>query len=102
MEELLGELQKRNVELAKKCRQDDGVPLLVKIAPDLNDAEIEAIVGVALRLNLAGIIATNTTVKRENIKTKIDENGGLSGQPLQNRSNEVIRRIYKFSKVICR
>jgi dihydroorotate dehydrogenase len=70
----------------------------VKIAPDLSDAEIEAIVDVAQRLNLAGIVATNTTVKRENLKTKIDESGGLSGKPLEKRSNEVVRKIHNFSK----
>ena len=75
LEELLGELQKRNKELSAK-------PLLVKIAPDLSEAEIEAIVDIALRLNLSGIIATNTTVSRENLKTNINETGGLSGKPL--------------------
>jgi dihydroorotate dehydrogenase len=91
LEELLGALQKRNDEKSSK-------PLLVKIAPDLSDAEIEAIVDIALRLNLAGIIATNTTVKRENLKTNINESGGLSGKPLQKKSNEVISKIYRFSK----
>ena len=74
--------------------------MLVKIAPDLSEAEIEAIVGIALRLNLSGIIATNTTVKRENLKTNINEIGGLSGKPLQTKSNEVIAKIYKYSKGI--
>ncbi len=91
LEELLSELQKRNRELSAK-------PLLVKIAPDLNESEIEAIADIALRLNLAGIIATNTTVKRENLKTKIAETGGLSGKPLQKVSNEVIKQIYRYSK----
>lgn len=91
LEELLTELQKRNSELSAK-------PLLVKIAPDLNEAEIEAIVDIALNLNLAGIIATNTTVKRENLKSKTRETGGLSGKPLQKVSNEVIAKIYKYSK----
>lgn len=94
LEELLKALQKRNQELRAK-------PLLVKIAPDLSEAEIEAIVDIALRLNLDGIIATNTTIKRENLKAKNVESigsGGLSGKPLNDRSNEVIRQIYKFSK----
>jgi dihydroorotate dehydrogenase len=91
LEELLSALQNRNEELSAK-------PLLVKIAPDLTEAEIEAIVDVSFRLNLSGIIATNTTIKRENLKTKIDETGGLSGKPLQNRSTEVVRQIYKYSK----
>ncbi len=90
LEELLSELQKRNNELSLK-------PLLVKIAPDLNESEIEAIVDIALRLNLAGIIAANTTVKRDNLKTKINQTGGLSGKPLQKISNEVIAKIYKYS-----
>ena len=94
LEELLKALQKRNQELRAK-------PLLVKIAPDLSEAEIEAIVDIALRLNLDGIIATNTTIKRENLKAKNVESigsGGLSGKPLNDRSNEVIRQIYRFSK----
>lgn len=96
LEELLSALQKRNEELTVK-------PLLVKIAPDLTEGEIEAIVDVSLKLNLAGIIATNTTIGRDNLKTSQAEiekigQGGLSGEPLQNRSNEVISKIYKYSK----
>jgi len=91
LEELLGELQKRNRELSPK-------PLLVKIAPDLSEAEIEAIVDIAFRLNLSGIIATNTTIGRENLKTKINETGGLSGEPVREKSNAVIKKIYKYSK----
>ena len=90
LEELLSCLQKRNHELKAK-------PLLVKIAPDLSDAEIEAIVGISSSLNLAGIIATNTTTNRENLKMPINEVGGLSGKPLQKRSNEVISKIYRYS-----
>ena len=94
LEELLSTLQKRNRELSGENKIK---PLLVKIAPDLSEPEIEAIVGIAQKLNLAGIIATNTTVKRENLKTKIEETGGLSGAPLREKSNEVIRKIYQSS-----
>jgi len=94
LEELLSTLQKRNQELSAANRNK---PLLVKIAPDLSEAEIEAIIDIAQRLNLAGIVATNTTIGRENLKTKTDEVGGLSGEPLRKKSNEVIRKIYKFS-----
>ncbi len=90
LEELISALQKRNNELLRK-------PLLVKIAPDLSDGEIEAITDIAQRLNLAGIIATNTTISRENLTSKTNENGGLSGKPLQKKSNEVIKKIYKYS-----
>jgi dihydroorotate dehydrogenase len=79
-------------------------PLLVKIAPDLEWAEIAAIVDLAQMYGLAGIIATNTTIARSGLKTAIvrqtgqavtDESGGLSGAPLQQRSTEVIRFIYQ-------
>ncbi|MCU1288338.1 MAG: Dihydroorotate dehydrogenase (quinone) [Acidobacteria bacterium] len=95
LEELLTALQKRNRELSAK-------PLLVKIAPDLSEAEIEAVADIAVRLNLSGIIATNTTINRSHLKTSrdnIDEigSGGLSGKPLRRRSTEVISKIYKYS-----
>jgi len=94
LDELLGELQKRNQQLSNG---KPNKPLLLKIAPDLSEPEIEAIVDVSLNLKLAGIIATNTTVNRSNLKTGNVEqfgSGGLSGEPLQSRSNEVIRKIY--------
>jgi dihydroorotate dehydrogenase, subfamily 2 len=95
LEELLKSLQKRNSELG-------GKPLLVKIAPDLSEAEIEAVTDICLRLELSGIIATNTTVSRENLKTEKAEierigAGGLSGKPLSARSTEVISKIYRYS-----
>ncbi len=99
LEELLGTLQKRNVEAGR----ENPKPLLVKIAPDLDEGEIEAIVDIALRLEISGIIATNTTINRSGLKTdsaKIGKigNGGLSGKPVAERSNEVIGQIYKYSK----
>ncbi len=112
LEELLGALQNRNKVLSSAFRRQDcdarkpGLvpggtqnlkPLLVKIAPDLSESEVEAIADIAQRLNLAGIIATNTTVSRENLKSKIVETGGLSGKPLREKSTEVIRKIYKYS-----
>jgi dihydroorotate dehydrogenase len=95
LEELLGALQKRN-------REHSSAPLLVKIAPDLMESEIGATVDVCLRLEIDGIIATNTTVGRNGLSTgkRVIENigaGGLSGKPLQKRSNEVISNIYKYS-----
>jgi len=92
LEELLGSLEVRNRELGRK-------PLLVKIAPDLSEAEIETIVDVCLQTSIAGIIATNTTVSREGLKTKDAQGiGGLSGRPLGKRSTEVISAIYRHSK----
>lgn len=97
LEELLNELQKRNRELSG---QKNLLPLLVKIAPDLSEIEIEAIADICLRLNFAGIIATNTTVRRDDLKTKnaAEIGGGLSGKPLEQRANEVIGKIYQYSK----
>ena len=90
LEELLSELQRRNRELSAK-------PLLVKIAPDLSDAEIEAIVDIAEKIGISGIIATNTTLERKNLRTRIDEIGGLSGKPLGKKSSEVIGKIHRYS-----
>jgi dihydroorotate dehydrogenase len=90
LEELLEALQKRNRELSSK-------PLLVKIAPDLSEAEIEAIVDIAERLNLAGVIATNTTLARDQLQTVTNEAGGLSGAPVREKSNAVIKKIYRYS-----
>lgn len=70
------------------------VPLLIKIAPDLTDAEIDALVDLARRYGLDGVVATNTTVAREGVPTAYHARaGGLSGAPLRRRSTEIIRRI---------
>ncbi|MEY9846894.1 dihydroorotate dehydrogenase [Streptacidiphilus sp. BW17] len=75
------------------------VPLLVKIAPDLADADVDAVADLALELNLDGIIATNTTIGRDGLRTdaaKVESigAGGLSGAPLKARSLEVLERLY--------
>jgi dihydroorotate dehydrogenase len=73
-------------------------PLLVKIAPDLPDDEVLAIAGLAVELGLAGLIATNTTISRENLATDpavvaAAGDGGMSGAPLKGRSLEVLRMV---------
>ncbi|MFY1676061.1 quinone-dependent dihydroorotate dehydrogenase [Streptomyces sp. WMMC905] len=75
------------------------VPLLVKIAPDLSDEDVDAVADLAVALGLDGIIATNTTVARESLgltssPALVREGGGLSGAPLKERSLEVLRRLY--------
>lgn len=74
-------------------------PLLVKIAPDLADEDVDAVADLAVELGLAGVIATNTTVSREGL-SKAGASaaaeagaGGLSGRPLKTRSVEVLRRL---------
>ena len=74
------------------------VPLLVKIAPDLADADVDAIADLALELGLDGIVATNTTVARDGLASSPAEvaaagAGGLSGPPLGGRALEVLRRL---------
>lgn len=82
---LLGEIQKANT--GRK-------PLLLKIAPDLTNPELDDVLDCALSANIAGVIATNTTFSREGIKTVINEQGGLSGSPLHRRSVEMVSYIY--------
>ncbi|MGV9674255.1 quinone-dependent dihydroorotate dehydrogenase [Nocardia sp. NPDC003482] len=74
-------------------------PVLVKIAPDLSDEDIDAVADLAVELGLAGIVATNTTIGRDGLATPAPEveamgPGGLSGPPLADRSLEVLRRLY--------
>jgi dihydroorotate dehydrogenase len=79
-------------------RQAEGKPVLVKIAPDLDDEDILAIADLAIQLELAGVIATNTTISRAGLKTaatKVEAMGagGLSGLPVKARSLEVLRLL---------
>ena len=74
------------------------VPLLVKIAPDLADEDVDAVADLALDLGLDGIIATNTTIRREGLASDAAEverceAGGLSGPPVRERSLEVLKRL---------
>jgi len=74
-------------------------PVLVKIAPDLSDEDIDAVADLAVELGLAGIVATNTTIARDHLRTPAAQvaamgAGGLSGPPVAQRSLEVLRRLY--------
>jgi dihydroorotate dehydrogenase len=72
------------------------IPLLVKLAPDLSDAELDDALDVILRTGMDGDIATNTTLGREGLRSKQrEESGGLSGEPLKVRSEAVLRAIVK-------
>ena len=73
-------------------------PVLVKIAPDLSDDDIDAVADLAVELGLAGIVATNTTISREGLLTDAEEvaamgAGGISGAPLNDRALEVLKRL---------
>lgn len=100
---LLDALQQRNRQLAQRDGRQEPLPLLVKIAPDLERRELEAIVDVSERAKLAGIIATNTTVSRASLRTPAETvaacgPGGLSGAPLRARSTEMIASLYHLTR----
>jgi dihydroorotate dehydrogenase len=90
---MLAALGRRRTELTREHGRD--VPVLVKIAPDLDDAQIEAIAAVLVAQHVDGVIATNTTVSREAVRgiRHADEAGGLSGAPVLEASNRVIRAL---------
>jgi dihydroorotate dehydrogenase len=73
-------------------------PLLLKIAPDLTEQDLEDIAEVALQGELAGLIATNTTIARPGglDPRYARETGGLSGRPLSAPSTEILRRLYRL------
>ena len=101
LSELLQSLQKRNNELAQ-AGSAMPKPLLLKIAPDLDQSQIESIIEVALRADISGIIATNTTIRRDALQTPAAEvqacgEGGLSGAPLRDQSNQVISLVYRLT-----
>lgn len=94
LKELLNTLQQRN--------DKGGVsrPILLKIAPDLTNEQLDDIVEIVKETKIAGVIATNTTISREGLssdKNLVAEMGGLSGRPLTKRSTEVIRYLSEKS-----
>lgn len=77
-----------------RARLPRPIPVFLKIAPDLTDTEIAEIAGVALDTGVQGIIATNTTLSRDGLKSRhAPEKGGLSGQPLFEASTRVLARM---------
>ncbi len=93
LDDLLGSLKEKQAQLAEKHHKQ--VPLVVKIAPDLNEEEIEQIADSLVRFNIDGVIATNTTLDRELVfeLPHAGEAGGLSGRPVQNKSTQVIAEL---------
>ncbi len=96
LEKIVLAVQEKNMQLSNPK------PILVKIAPDLHDGQILEIVELAKKMKLEGLVATNTTISRAGLKVKhavLEQigKGGLSGAPLRERSNQVIRLIKKHS-----
>ncbi len=92
LKQLLVSIQEQNaLKVSKK-------PILLKIAPDLTNEQLDDIIEIIEEIKLDGVIATNTTISRDNLKTSkeiVDEigAGGLSGKPVKNRSTEVIKYL---------
>ncbi len=90
LEGLLGEIANARVGA------EHALPLLVKISPDMNDEELDDAIGVTLDKGMDGIIATNTTIARDGLRSESKgENGGLSGSPLKGRSEAFLRQVAK-------
>ncbi len=82
----------------KNRAQSSPKPILLKIAPDLTNTQLDDVAEIIQATGLAGVIATNTTISRENLQTSGDEvaamgAGGLSGRPVQSRATAVIRHL---------
>jgi dihydroorotate dehydrogenase len=94
LKNILNTLQQRNL------KNNISKPILLKIAPDLTDSQLDDIVEIVEETKIAGVIATNTTISRDNLYSEEklkSETGGLSGKPLTKRSTEVIRYLSEKS-----
>lgn len=93
--------------LLKTLKRENGrkskpKPILLKIAPDLTETQLDDIIDIVNTVRIAGVIATNTTISRDSLQSDNKEvaeigMGGLSGKPLKNRSTEVIRYLHQKS-----
>src|SRR5580658_2160071 len=87
LDSILGPLRDEDPDLRK--------PLLIKVAPDLSEGQLEEIVKAAGKHRLAGIVATNTTIEKQGLP--LQEEGGVSGRPLTARSTEIIRSLHHLT-----
>ncbi len=94
LEGLLGAIAKERGDIASGGKGK--VPILVKLAPDLSEEELDDALDVIVRTGMDGVIAANTTLGREGLRSKLrEETGGLSGEPLRSRSEAVLRSVVK-------
>ena len=83
----------RGILRALRQENPSGLPILVKIAPDLAEEDIDAVVAAGEEEGAAGWIATNTTIDHSSVPVGCDEQGGLSGEPLRDRATRVVRQV---------
>jgi len=94
LESLLGHLHAQR--LLEQARLNRPVPLLIKLAPDLSERELDDALDAILRTGMDGVIATNTTLARAGLHSSLaSETGGLSGRPLASQSEAVLCRLVK-------
>lgn len=94
LDELLGRLKSEQAGLTQ--RHGKYVPMAIKIAPDLDEMQIQAIAALLMKHRIDGVIATNTTITRTGIEhlPQAQESGGLSGAPLTQRATTVVRQLH--------
>ena len=97
-DDLLRSIKSRQKELASQ--HGKYVPIAVKIAPDLTESELIQIADTLMRHKMDGVIATNTTISRDNVTNlkNAEQQGGLSGKPLQHKSTAIIARLHQELK----
>lgn len=97
LSDFLRVLMAKKEELRKFSKKN--VPILLKVAPDLTLSEQETIAAAVLESGIDGMIVSNTTIAREGLKSfSATETGGLSGKPLFEKSNEVLKNFYRLTK----
>jgi dihydroorotate dehydrogenase len=92
LDELLLKISEKNKFLSKE-KNTPQKNIFLKIAPDLSEEEIEQIYFLAAKYELTGLAATNTTITRDNLITNLDEEGGLSGKPLKEMSDKILKQL---------
>ena len=88
-------IMKRNEIIKTKSLPEKNI--FLKIAPDLTDEELKSVYEDAVYYGINGIIATNTTVTRNNLQTRINQEGGLSGKPLKEMSDSILRKLNEMN-----
>jgi dihydroorotate dehydrogenase len=95
LKDLLTKIKNLNKSLSEFTDEKN---IFVKIAPDINDEQIRIIYNTVSDAGITGIILTNTTITRKNLKERIKEDGGLSGKPLKNLADDVLQKFHKLNE----